>query len=102
MPSQRAREQAERHHHQPDAENYAGEVSLALLHLNSCCFRPVHVCVGRALIAPAACSEFRTSRAYFTRFQPTSAVPPIEAATDHFRSSPAKVMIVRFGSVQFG
>jgi transposase len=53
--------------------------------------------------SPAKRSPFRTD-AYFTRFHPTSPVPPIDAATDHLRSSPAKVMMVRFCSVpaQFG
>jgi hypothetical protein len=41
---------------------------------------------------------------YLMRFQPTSAVPPTDAAVDHFKSSPVKEMIGRFCSVpvQFG
>jgi hypothetical protein len=36
---------------------------------------------------------------YLMRFQPTSVVPPIEAATLHLMSSPVKEMIGRFWSV---
>jgi hypothetical protein len=62
------------------------------------------ISLGEILEQFCCCSSDQGPVVYLMRFQVTSAVPPIDAGSVHFNSSPVKETTVRFCSVpvQFG